>query len=118
MSHGKAPILTTKIRILQGVVFAFGPGKADLLEAIGRRGSVVGAGQEMGLSYSKTRRLVDEMNASFRSPLVETARGGSSHGGASVTALGREALNVFRAMERHADAAVAEDFQVFRGLLR
>ena len=118
MPKPPAPTLVTKIRILQDGIFAFGPGKAALLEAIGRRGSVQGAGLELGLSYSKTRRLVDEMNVSFQSPLVETARGGSSHGGAAVTAAGREVLDLFRRMERLSDAAVAEDYRVLRTLLR
>jgi len=112
-----APTLVTKIRILREGIYAFGPGKAALLEAIERSGSVVGAGRALGLSYSKTRRLVDEMNDSFLSPLVEAAKGGHAGGGATVTSAGREVLALFRRMEQHANAAVAKDFQTLQSLL-
>ena len=100
-----------KIRILHEDLFAFGPGKAALLDAIARHQSISGAGREMGLSYSKTRRLVDEMNLSFRSPLVETSRGGSERGGAAVTEAGRRVLEAFRGMEAKAQEAVQEGFR-------
>lgn len=105
------PSMILKIRILHEDLFAFGPGKAALLDAIARHQSISGAGREMGLSYSKTRRLVDEMNLSFRSPLVETSRGGSERGGAAVTEAGRRVLEAFRGMEAKAQEAVQEGFR-------
>lgn len=36
-----------------------GPGKADLLEAVARTGSISAAGREMGLSYRRAWLLVD-----------------------------------------------------------
>jgi molybdate transport system regulatory protein len=105
-----APAFTIKLRILHQEVFAFGPGKAALLEAIDRLASISAAGRELGLSYSKTRRLVDEMNDSFRSPLVETSRGGNARGGATVTVTGRRVLATFRAMEEGALAAARDGF--------
>lgn len=105
------PSLNLKLRILHEGVFAFGPGKASLLEAIGRLESISAAGREMGLSYSKTRRLVDEMNASFRSPLVETTKGGAAKGGAEVTPEGLRILAAFRALEAQARDAVRQGFQ-------
>ncbi len=105
------PSMILKIRILHEDLFAFGPGKAALLDAIARHESISGAGRELGLSYSKTRRLVDEMNLSFRSPLVETSRGGSERGGAVVTEIGRRVLGVFRSMEEKAREAVQDGFR-------
>jgi len=105
------PSMILKIRILHEDLFAFGPGKAALLDAIARHESISGAGRELGLSYSKTRRLVDEMNLSFRSPLVETSRGGSERGGAVVTEIGRRVLDVFRSMEEKAREAVQDGFR-------
>ncbi|WP_316411850.1 winged helix-turn-helix domain-containing protein [Mesoterricola silvestris] len=111
MPNAAPPSFSIKLRILHGEVFAFGPGKAALLDAIGRLASISAAGREMGLSYSKTRRLVDEMNASFRTPLVETSRGGSERGGATVTPTGRRVLDTFRAMEAQAMEAARGGFR-------
>ena len=103
-----SPELILKVRILHEGVFAFGPGKAALLDAIGRLESITAAGRALGLSYSKTRRLVDEMNRSFRTPLVTTTKGGAHQGGAQVTPTGWRVLAAFRAMEAQAEQAVQE----------
>jgi molybdate transport system regulatory protein len=107
-----------KIRIPQGGIFAFGPGKAALLEAIERCRSIAAAGRGLGLSYTKTRRMLDELNQSFRHPLVESVRGGSHGGGARVTPAGRALLAAFRTMERRAQAAVQEDLRAIEAELR
>jgi len=99
-----------KIRIPHEAIFAFGPGKAALLEAIDQYRSISEAGRRMGLSYTKTRRLLDEMNQSFKLPLVESDKGGAGGGGARVTATGRKVLTAFRAMEDRARAAIQEDY--------
>ena len=110
--------LYPKIRILIGAVVAIGPGKADLLEAIARTGSISAAGREMGMSYRRAWLLVDGMNASFAEPLVETATGGNRGGGAELTDFGAEALRRDRAMEAMAEQAVAAELKRFAQLLR
>ena len=107
-----------KIRIRSAEFWAFGPGKADLLEAIDRCRSVAAAGRDLGLSYAKTRRLVDEMNESFQETLVESTRGGAHGGGARVSACGRRILVRFRAMEARAQAAIQEDLAAILAELR
>ncbi|BDU78378.1 winged helix-turn-helix domain-containing protein [Mesoterricola sediminis] len=111
------PEIQIKLRVRCGDTFAFGPGKAALLEAIDACRSISGGGKALGLSYWKTRRLVDEMNQCFNGPLVETVRGGSQKGGATLTDTGREVLRVFRAMEARAGDAVQETWQALRPLL-
>ncbi len=54
--------LKLKAQIYCGDEIAMGPGKADLLEAIEREGSISKAGQAMGMSYRRTWLLVDAMN--------------------------------------------------------
>jgi len=112
------PRATIKIRILHEEGFAMGPGKAALLEAIAATRSIAGAGRALGLSYWKTRRLLDEMNHCFTGPLVTTAKGGAQGGGARVTETGMQALALFRAMEAEADAAIARSLGTFQDLLR
>jgi molybdate transport system regulatory protein len=81
----------------QGV---FGPGKADLLELIESTGSISAAAREMDMSYSRAWQLVDEMNHAFKAPLVEKSAGGKRGGGAQVTDAGREALALYRRMQK------------------
>ena len=75
-----------------------GPGKADLLEAIARTGSISGAGRALGMSYRRAWMLVDTMNRCFREPLVEAHAGGGKGAGAKVTPAGSKALAAFRSL--------------------
>src|SRR2546426_12254332 len=94
--------LVPKIRILIGAVVAIGPGRADLLGAIARTGSISAAAREMKMSYRRAWLLVEAMNSAFRRPLVETLTGGEGGGGARGTQLGEEVLRRYRAMESRA----------------
>jgi molybdate transport system regulatory protein len=107
-----------QLRILLGAVVAIGPGKAALLEAIERSGSIAAAAREMGMSYRRAWVLIDAMNGAFTEPVVTTARGGSGGGGAALTESGRRVLARYRAMERKASRALAPDLARFREDLR
>jgi molybdate transport system regulatory protein len=109
--------LEPRLRILLGSSIAIGPGKAALLELIGETGSIAAAGRRMGMSYRRAWVLIKTMNACFRAPLVEAAKGGVGGGGAWLTAMGREVLVLYRGMEGHAAAAVAGDMQELRKLM-
>jgi molybdate transport system regulatory protein len=109
--------LEPRIRILLGSSIAIGPGKAALLEAIGETGSIAAAGRRMGMSYRRAWVLTKTMNACFREPLIEAAKGGIGGGGARLTAMGREVLALYRAMEEHATAAVMSDMEKLRALM-
>ena len=100
------PVLDLKIRLYAGDEIAMGPGKADLLEAIGREGSISGAGRAMGMSYRRAWLLVDTMNRCFAELVVETHPGSSRGGGAKVTPFGARMLAGYRALEARAGAAV------------
>ena len=108
--------LEPRIRILLGSSIAIGPGKAALLEAIGETGSIAAAGRRMGMSYRRAWVLVKTMNACFREPLVEAAKGGIG-GGARLTPTGGRVLGLYRAMEDHAATAVLGDMEQLRALL-
>lgn len=77
-----------------------GPGKADLLDAIIREGSISAAGRAMGMSYRRTWLLVDTMNRCWDLPLVETLAGGSHGGGAKVTEFGLSVLAHYRDLQQ------------------
>ncbi len=91
--------LKLKVQIVCGEAGAMGPGKADLLEAIDRLGSISAAGRALNMSYRRAWMLVDEMNRCWDERLVETRSGGGEQSGARVTDLGRQVLAEFRALE-------------------
>lgn len=107
-----------RLRVLFGDDAMLGPGKADLLEAIGAAGSISAAGRAMGMSYKRAWSLVEEMNAAFRAPLVESSRGGAKGGGAALTALGAQVLAAYRGLEEEAATAGAARIAELQGLLR
>jgi molybdate transport system regulatory protein len=109
---------TLRIRIIFGENAMFGPGKADLLEGIGKFGSIAAAGRAMGMSYKHAWQLVEEMNAAFREPLVSPTRGGARGGGAQLTDAGRAVLANYRKLEEIAAEAGAARIGVLRGMLR
>lgn len=106
-----------RLRILLGPAIAVGPGKAALLEAIAETGSIAAAGRRMGMSYRRAWLLVKTMNACFRRPLVDAAKGGLKGGGAQLTDAGAEVLRRYRKMEARAAKAVKADLAQFRKLL-
>ncbi|HVO50491.1 MAG TPA: LysR family transcriptional regulator [Thermoanaerobaculia bacterium] len=88
-----------RIRVLSGDVVVFGPGKADLLDAIRELGSIRDAAKALGMSYMRAWTLVRTMNRGFRDPVVTLERGGAAHGGAVLTETGRLVLGLYREME-------------------
>lgn len=102
--------LKLKLQIYCGEEIAMGPGKADLLEAIGREGSISGAARAMGMSYRRAWLLVDAMNRCWQAPLVATMAGGGEGRGAQVTALGATVLAGYRALAAAAEAAAGGHF--------
>jgi molybdate transport system regulatory protein len=109
--------LKPQIRILFRKAIAMGPGKADLLRAIAETGSISAAARQMEMSYRRAWLLVDTMNQSFNTPLVETATGGSHGGGARITEFGKDVLDRYQRMESKATASVARELEDFAGLM-
>ena len=104
------PHFTIRARLYAGGDIAIGPGKADLLDAIEREGSISAAGRALGLSYRRAWLLVETMNRSFQEPLVVSSRGGEHGGGATVTAFGRQILDDYRALQKDLETAAAPYF--------
>lgn len=107
MSDTPAARLKLKAQIFIGDEIAMGPGKADLLEAIERTGSISAAGRALGMSYRRTWLLVDTMNRCWKKPLVATVLGGAKGGGATVTPFGQEILTEYRDLEQRLERGVA-----------
>ncbi|MFW2851170.1 winged helix-turn-helix domain-containing protein [Sphingomonas sp. TX0543] len=99
--------LKLSLQILRGGEPAIGPGKAIVLEAIGRTGSISGAGRSLGMSYRKIWRLVDALNDDWRERVVETQAGRGEQSGARLTDFGADLLARYRATERRTMEAAA-----------
>jgi molybdate transport system regulatory protein len=97
---------------------ALGPGMAELLERIGRLGSIRKAAASMDMSYRKAWLLLQGMHKTFGAPVVATETGGSAGGGAQLTELGARLLQTYRAIEQGAARAVDEQMRSLSGLVQ
>jgi molybdate transport system regulatory protein len=111
--------LKLKLQLYCGDEIAMGPGKADLLEAIAREGSISAAGRAMGMSYRRAWLLVDAMNRCFQAPLVATHPGGGKQAGAKLTAEGDAALAAYRALSEQVEGrAKGAGYAALEGAIR
>ena len=113
----KSP-LPLRLRVLLGNGYAFGPGKADLLEGIAALGSIAAAGRAMSMSYKRAWQLVDDVNRFFGSPLVTASKGGGKGGGAQLTENGRRVLDLYRAIETKSGRAASGEIETLRRLAK
>jgi molybdate transport system regulatory protein len=116
-AKGQRTTRLPRVQVLFGAVFPLGPGKAALIEAVGRTGSISGAAREMGMSYARAWKLINATNSCFREPLVATSTGGQGGGGAFVTDNGVEVLRRYREIENKAVAAVRTEVEDLSGFL-
>jgi len=103
-------------RVTRGTQIALGPGKADLLEAIGRTGSISAAAADLGMSYRRAWLLVDTMYRCFSRPLVATTSQRSQ--GATLTKDGRRVLDLYRLIEAKSVAATSKEAHELKRRLR
>jgi len=105
------PRVQFRLRIGKGGLWAIGPGKVALLEAIAEAGSISGAARSLGMSYRRAWNLTDEINRGLAEPAVQSIAGGKDGGGASLTPVGLRIIELYRGLERDArrdqDAAIS-----------
>jgi len=112
------PELQPRLRFPHVGPDAFGPGKAELLRHIAATGSISESAAQLGMSYNRAWTLVRAMNALFREPLVSSARGGGTGGGAALTPTGEKVLALYTRMEASCRAATRKDWDALLRLLR
>lgn len=111
-------IVEAKIRMNSGRRFAFGPGKAELLERIDATGSISEAAKTMEMSYMRAWQIVKSLDTAFAEPVVLKTRGGKIKGGATLSDTGRELLRLYREMETAAQSASAPSGRLIGRLLK
>ena len=84
-----------------------GVGKIRLLEKVGELGSISAAARQMGMGYRRAWFLITSLQQGFGAPLIETVRGGNTHGGAAITELGKELVRRFNAHEAEIQSGFA-----------
>ena len=78
------------IKITFGDRGQIGPGNIRLLQGIAEHRSISAAARATGMSYRRAWLLTDQMNKTFRAPVVQTHTGGNTRGGAKLTPLGED----------------------------
>lgn len=107
-----------RLRLVLSREVALGPGKADILEGVRETGSIAAAGRRLHMSYKRAWSLVEQLNAAFAEPLVETRRGGPEKGGAALTPAGAEVLDAYRRMERATEEAIGAELETLSRTLK
>ncbi len=112
MSNAKPARVRTALvrpRLYLGEGITIGPGKIELLRAVGETHSISAAARTQGVPYKRAWLLIDTLNRGFPRPVIETATGGKGGGGAHLTPLGQELIQAYDALERRLNAeAVCE----------
>ena len=101
------------IKVDFGKGLRLGAGKVRLLEMVAETGSISAAARAMDMSYRRAWLLIEETNEIFKTPVVETAAGGSGGGGAKITEHGRRVIALFKELQIEADQLVAKKFTQF-----
>jgi len=96
----------------------FGPGMAELLERIGKLGSIRKAAASMQMSYRKAWLLVQGLQQTFGGAVVITETGGTAGGGAQLTELGTKLIKTYRSIEARAAQAADQDMQLLAAMVQ
>lgn len=102
--------LKVTLRVDFGSEHAIGPGKVALLEKMHESGSLSQAARDLDMSYRRAWQLLDNLNRTFRVPLVKTSIGGAGGGGAKLTELGQSVIAAYRKFEQKINAQAAAHF--------
>ena len=106
------PTITLRIKFdRQGHI---GHGKVELLEHIAAFGSISAGARRINMSYKHAWGLVEEMNLIFGRPVLDTQKGGAHGGGAGLTPVGLALVTRYRAIQKAAEAAAAEQIEALQ----
>ena len=103
-------------RVFIGDDIALGPGKIDLLRAVGETRSLSAAARSLGIPYKRAWLLIDSLNQGFGVPVVDSATGGKGGGGTTLSALGRNLIERYDSLERQINAAATTELEALRAL--
>ena len=111
-----APQIHVRPRIYIGEKISIGPGQIDLLRLIDETHSIAAAARLRGIPYKRTWYLIDALNKSFGSPVIEAVSGGKGGGGSVLTLLGKQLVVCYTALENRINANTVAEFEALRTL--
>ncbi|MDE2361544.1 MAG: LysR family transcriptional regulator [Hyphomicrobiales bacterium] len=82
------------------------PEDFELIEAIRKHRSIIGAGRATGISYRKCWLMVDALNRTFETPVIAT-HPGRKQTGSEITPFGERLVALYRSMERRSRSGAA-----------
>lgn len=98
-----------RFQLLRGQPF-YGPGAHHLLLLTEETGSLLDACHCMGISYTKGRKIIANLEQSMGCPILERTRGGKTGGMSSVTPAGRALICNYNEFCKAAEAYLTELF--------
>jgi len=84
-----------KVWLLRDGLFLMGPNYLRFLRAVEETGTIREAGRAVGWSYRTCLNHVRRMERALAGPVLVTARGGSTHGGARLSPEARRLVDGF-----------------------
>jgi molybdate transport system regulatory protein len=95
-----------------------GSGKIALLEAIQAQKSISGAARSLGITRNCAVVWVRAINNALCAAVVATESGGRNYGGAVLTPIGTQIVDLYRAMEASAQLAAGAELRAIEALAR
>ena len=111
-----APMIRPRLYLHKSITI--GPGKIDLLRKVDETHSISAAARTLGMTYKRAWLLIDSLNHGFRRPVVETATGGKGGGGTALTALGKQLVECYIALEARLNSAAKAELDALLRLVR
>ena len=116
--QGTTPKARLSIRIDLEFGYKIETKQIVLLETIQSQGSISRAAQFLGLSYRGTQNLIEVINTGLGEPAVSTVSGGRKGGGAALTPIGIQLVELYRAIEARAQAVASPEREALHSLIR
>lgn len=104
--------MSFKIRLSREKVF-YGTGVHQLLGLTEELGSLSGACQYMGISYSKGRKIIHIMEEQLGSPVLETRQGGKDGGYSHLTDVAKRLMKAYSGFISEAEEALQPLFEKY-----
>jgi molybdate transport system regulatory protein len=98
----------TLLQLRKGADSRIGADRIDLLEIIGRSGSIAAAAKTLDISYKGAWDAVQALNNLFERPLVVAHPGGRAGGEAVITPAGEAVIRAFRRLESEMGEAIQQ----------
>lgn len=91
----------------------FGKGPYELLQRIDQEGSLKAACDKMNISYSKSLRMIKNIESQLGLQIVDSKRGGRERGQSELTEIGKKLISLYTAFLADCDRAVVKLFNTY-----